>query len=77
MHTPAMQHLHWHHRAEIVAAVLRRQQVQTATLLEAADSYFAYAPVLKALQQSSEAALPFSQLLKYNATAKVLLGLAY
>lgn len=35
-------------------------------LLEAANDYFSYEPVLKALQASNEATLPFSHLLRLS-----------
>ena len=35
-------------------------------LLEAASDYFSYEPVLKALQSSNEATLPFPHLLKLS-----------
>ena len=40
-------------------------------LLEAASDYFSYQPVLKALQQTSEATLPFFNLLKLSPTERV------
>jgi hypothetical protein len=40
-------------------------------MLEASDQYFAYQPILKAIQSSNEAALPFGDLLKYTVSAQV------
>lgn len=48
-----------------------RESSTRVTLLEAADSFFAYDPILKALQASSEASLPFGDLLKYTGSTKV------
>ena len=41
------------------------------TLLEASDNFFAYEPVLKALQASSEATLPMQDLLQVNSSGQV------
>ncbi|KAK9802792.1 hypothetical protein WJX73_006176 [Symbiochloris irregularis] len=48
-----------------------RLGITRATLLEAADSYFAFSPILKALQATSEASLPLSQILKYSGSSEV------
>ena len=41
------------------------------TLLEASDNFFAYEPVLKALQASSEATLPMQDLLQIDSSGQV------
>lgn len=48
-----------------------RSAITQVTLLEAAESYFAYEPILKALQASSEASLPLSDILKYKGSSEV------
>ena len=46
------------------------------TLLEASDNFFAYEPVLKALQASSEATLPMQDLLQVNSSGQVHVSLS-
>ena len=48
-----------------------RNGIAKVTLLEAANSYFAYQPVLKALQGTSGASLLLGEHLQYAGTAQV------
>ena len=52
---------------------LCRKPETPITLLEASDNFFAYEPVLKALQASSEATLPMQDLLQVDSSGQVSL----